>query len=64
VIAEFEVNTTEAATGILYLHLDAATSATCASGVWDLQHATDDAVPVVTTYARGPFIVDPDVTRA
>ncbi len=64
VIAEFEVITTEAADGILYLHLGAEASAACSSGSWDLQHATDDAVPVVTTYARGPFLVDPDVTRA
>jgi hypothetical protein len=61
VIASFEVNVTEAASGILYLHLDDDASEACASGVWDLQNWTEENG--TKTYLRGPFVVDPDVTR-
>lgn len=59
--AEFQIDTTDAATGVLVLELTAAqTAGLPAVGVWDLQQSITD---VTRTYLSGAAYFPRDVTR-
>jgi hypothetical protein len=60
VLAEFTVDTSAAADGIVSIALTPAQTLLFSSGVWDLQH-TDGAE--VRTWMQGQIIVRADVTR-
>jgi hypothetical protein len=62
VAATFTVNVTDAAQGELTISLSGATTATLASGVWDLNVALPDGT--VSTLVDGVITVTQDVTRS
>jgi len=45
----------------VFLHMDASMAAICPSGWWDLQLTFPGGR--VSTVVRGPFVMEPDVTR-
>lgn len=58
VIAEFSVDATNRANGIVTLSLDPEDSARISSGVWDLEH-----IGIHKTYLAGTITLTQDVTR-
>jgi hypothetical protein len=59
-IADFTIDSSAAATGVVVASLTGTQTADLSGGVWDLQQTTG---AVVRTYLRGSVTIEGDVTR-
>lgn len=63
-LAEFAVDTTDAATGRIVISLTNSQVTTALDkAAWDIQQTSGDATPVVRTLLQGTVYVDQDITR-